>query len=544
MVDEALERQEGEVTRFTRFLPLLRMIKAYILAIGAALALSFSWFIPGSDTAVILGWCASLSLLLLIRTRTRRYLPAFACGVLVNIFGFYWLFPTIKTFGGFPPEVAGLLFGLFVIISALQIVLFVLFHNHLPAFFHRSATATATAWVLAECLSVRIFPWYLGHTQLGFTTFVQIADIGGATLISFLMLWFTESLFRVIILREPNRFIAIPILLFGGCLAYGAQRTHTFSDGKLNGIRQKVAVVQANIALSEKHDPRAYADNTKKHLELAKSLHKPDTLIIWPETAIMQFIPAGAYARTLDPELKKLPAGIPMLVGALTYDSSEKIYNSAIAIRADGSIPYPYHKRVLMPFGEYTPGTTDDMLSKILPASVKEWLRATNANVGNLGAGVAPAVFQYIFAPADGQGARYTLEVSPLICYEDVIPGPARESVAAGAELLVNLTNDSWFGETVAPLQHNAVAAFRSIENRRYLIRSTNSGVTSIISPLGKTVSQLAPFTPGTLLADVKLLSYKSIYTRFNGERWTHILLIIALLSTLTSKLKGRGRSS
>ena len=134
------------------------------------------------------------------------------------------------------------------------------------------------------------------------------------------------------------------------------------------------------------------------------------------------------------------------------------------------------------------------------------------------------------------------MSVSPLICYEDIITGPARESVQNGAELLVNLTNDAWFGDSIAPYQHNLIASFRSIENRRYLVRSTNTGLTAIIDPYGRSVSTLPAYADGTLLAQVRLMSYKSVYTKYLGDWPWWGLSIVILLISLSGSIIGRSK--
>ena len=127
----------------------------------------------------------------------------------------------------------------------------------------------------------------------------------------------------------------------------------------------------------------------------------------------------------------------------------------------------------------------------------------------------------------------YSIKVSPLICYEDVIANPSRESTKLNAELLVNITNDGWFGDTVAPYQHNLIASFRAIENRRFLIRSTNTGLTAIINPVGQTVHKLAPFSEGTLLAKVHLMSYMTLYTLYIGDGFAWLIVVLTLTFTV-----------
>jgi apolipoprotein N-acyltransferase len=159
----------------------------------------------------------------------------------------------------------------------------------------------------------------------------------------------------------------------------------------------------------------------------------------------------------------------------------------------------------LIPFGEYMPG------SDVFP-----WLSGLNNRQEGFTAGTEVRVFEYPMRRRDG--TAYPLKVSPLICYEDIVPALARIATQHGAELLVNLTYDTWFGRSMAPFQHHVIAAFRAIENRRYLVRSTNTGYSAVVDPLGRTIASIRPFREGIIAVSVSLLDYPSTYTRYLGE--------------------------
>jgi apolipoprotein N-acyltransferase len=217
--------------------------------------------------------------------------------------------------------------------------------------------------------------------------------------------------------------------------------------------------------------------------------------------------------------------GSAFLVGGLTYRSRKEYYNSSILIRPDGSVAEPYNKIILMPFGEYTP------FAALLP-----WLAEINATAGQFTAGSGPAVLS--FPLSDGRQAR----LSPLICYEDIVPELAREATRRGAEVLINQTNDAWFGDTIAPYQHHMIAAFRAIENRRYLLRSTNTGLTAVVDPLGKTLASLLPYTESVLPMEISLLTYQSTYTQLPiSLMW---LTLAAITAFAVCALAIRSRSS
>jgi apolipoprotein N-acyltransferase len=140
-----------------------------------------------------------------------------------------------------------------------------------------------------------------------------------------------------------------------------------------------------------------------------------------------------------------------------------------------------------------------------------------------------------------GAGGVVTLpngvSLGPLICYEDIIPHLARQAVRQGAQVLVNLTNDVWFGATRAPYQHRALAAFRAVENRVYLVRVTNTGLTSIIDALGRERAALPIFQADTLVHTIQPLRIPSLYTRF-GDWFAQLCSAVALLLPLHSRLR------
>ncbi len=184
------------------------------------------------------------------------------------------------------------------------------------------------------------------------------------------------------------------------------------------------------------------------------------------------YIPAAIGTVGDPPVLPWVGDGSAFLVGAYSFLPNEEKFNTAFAVYPDGEVPLPYFKQVLIPFGEYMP-----------MASYFPWLNKLNDKAGVFSAGTETKVFAYPMRRADD--SAYTLKVSPLICYEDTVPALAREAAREGAQLLVNISSDAWFGRSLAPAQHHLIAAFRAIENRRYLVRSTTTGLSAVVRPAG-----------------------------------------------------------
>lgn len=483
----------------------------YCLAVLASTLFGLAWWVPGTPLCAALGWVAAMFLIALVR-RYPLYRTAYLVGLILYTIGFYWLFTTIKDFGGFPPLPAAGVFGLFVAISSLQLVAFLFLFKNLPTVLDRLAVRTAVAWTVAEFLVFKIFPWAWGHTQLATTWLAQGADLGGVALVSFLVFWGAEGFYRLIFERARGVGLVTPFVALTLVCGYGALQTAKFST--LIAPAQPIALIQANLTIREKGNIKFFETNLKRYVELTERVVRPGLLVIWPESIFIDFISAQIGSAKSDPRIPFWDDGASLLIGALTFSSRTEYHNSALAILPDGTIPPPYHKQILMPFGEYTP-----------LASVFPWIKELNATAGDFTAGKDVAVFR--FPSGGGEG---TFGVAPLICYEDVVPGLSRAATRGGANILVNMTNDAWFGDTPAPHQHHLIAAWRAIENRRYLIRSTNSGLTAIVDPLGKTVATLPTFSEGILESAVTPLDGLTPYTGWVGDLPWWGLTVLTLL--------------
>ena len=166
-----------------------------------------------------------------------------------------------------------------------------------------------------------------------------------------------------------------------------------------------------------------------------------------------------------------------------------------------------------MPFGEFTP------FADIFP-----YLRTLNNTGGDFSEGSGVPIISVPLSAQDQTSSSASVKVTPLICYEDVLPQIATQGVRNGAELLINITNDAWFGESIAPLQHHQIALLRAIENRRFLIRATNTGLSAIVSPTGETIARAPLFQETTLSGNISTLKRETFFSKYEIEQYWQLL--------------------
>ncbi|HEY5190449.1 MAG TPA: apolipoprotein N-acyltransferase, partial [Candidatus Deferrimicrobium sp.] len=231
-------------------------------------------------------------------------------------------------------------------------------------------------------------------------------------------------------------------------------------------------------------------------------------VVVWPETAAPFFYGWEAeLSRRL--EAIAVSGGIPIIFGAPWFEPSGggKFYNSVFQMDARGIVLGRYDKRHLVPFSEYIP-----------MRSVLFFLSKLTAGDEDFSTGTGPALFQVGGLP-----------VSTSVCYEALFPALIREGVLAGATWLVNVTNDAWFGDTVAPHQHLAMARMRCVEFRRPMVRAANSGISAVIDRDGGIAVSLGLFQRGILVAAVRPATVETVYAK-TGEIFGISCSILTLL--------------
>ena len=474
---------------------------AAALAGGLSLGASFVdfrlWPVP---------WLAMAPLVALAEASTPR--RAFLLGWLAGIAGiagaFSWLVYAFQVFGGFSLPLALALFVVPVVWMALEIGLFtglLAWLGPLPL-----GLAAPLTYTVVEFVFPTLFPWRLAHTQNRVVPLLQSGEIVGPFLLGFAIVWVSAGVVQL--LREGRRtpLVAASALVLALWI-YGAHRVAAIDAARQSARMLRVGVIQGNIGVERKGDRTFFRRNLEDYRRLSRDLAQRVDLLVWPETVAQHPIASGT--RMPPPEAHPFPDPPRQLVfGGLAVDQSaegRRLYNSAFLLSTTGEIVGRYDKRVLVPFGEYLPFATQ------LP-----WLRRISPATGHFTAGDEPGL---LIAADD-------VRLGPLICYEDVIPGPARAAVTRGATLLLNLTNDAWYGASAEPFQHQALALWRAVETRRDFIRSTNTGLTTAISASGAVLGELPIFVEDTLVVETRLLELTTFYTKY-GDVFAWGLVVV-----------------
>jgi apolipoprotein N-acyltransferase len=484
---------------------------------AAALLLAAPFLFP---SLFPLAWIAFVPLFWAVHhaeTLRRAVFYGWLMGFAAHLIGFHWLVYTISAFGEFPYAVSVVVFIFYAALQAIQMAIFVLLLR--IAGFGPLQIFPAVFWIALEFLFPLLFPWHVANSQVLFSRFIQSADLVGPYGASFIILWVNGAVYRAAFAMKEKPWAKwLPIAYSGLSMIisvlYGFQRLESVTEEMAGARKLSVAAVQGNVDIDLKWNPLRAKNNLDKHIKLTNELDATP-LVIWPESAIEEWIPEGlqqlpmAYLPAFKSERTFFIFGAKSFHGK-TGAPGFKAFNTAFFTDAQGRILSRYHKQVLLAFGEYLP------FSRIL-AQLPMMPFADSFTPGS-----GPVVFHL------PRGVR----IAPLICYEDLMPDLSRKFVSeTRANLLVNLTNDAWYGKSVGPWQHLRLAQSRAIETRRSLLRVTNTGVTSLINAKGELVKSLPMFSEGVMQTDVDILNGETYYVRLGDWfAWGMTAISIGLL--------------
>jgi apolipoprotein N-acyltransferase len=506
---------------------------------GILLILSF----PNFDLE-FLAWFALVPLLYSIEGKGLA--QSFKLGFLTGIVSFlgilYWIIVAVHTYGNVPLILSGLILLLLVVYLSLFIGVFTFLTRLIQVHLRIQTILFAPIlWAALEYLRSFLlsgFPWAnLGYSQYLNLPFIQMADLTGPYGLSFVILLVNVTLFGILHQWSKKTFpfkeVITTAIIILGFLIYGYMKIAAIDRQMLQNPPLKIGLVQGNIDQSIKWDESFQKETMKiyERLSLKVAEGKPD-LIIWPETATPFFF---QDAKEYQPFVLDIPkrTNTFLLFGTPSYKIQKgKVnhYNSAYLLSPSGELVGKYDKIHLVPFGEYVP--MQDLLFFI----------------GSLGEGIGDFKSGgeiYNFSIPQGR-------FGVLICFEIIFPDLCRRFVKKGANFLVTMTNDAWFGKTSAPYQHFSMAIFRAVENRVFIARAANTGITGFIDPRGKISKQGGIFTEEAMNGMIRLSKDKTFYTLYGDvfawccSAFSIFLLAYALFqkpnpSPFPSPLRGEG---
>jgi apolipoprotein N-acyltransferase len=451
----------------------------------------------------------------------RSALLGWTAGTTMNFAGFFWLLGMLQTFSGFPLPLC-LVFDL--IVCAAQGGRYALLgwiHGRATARSWPAAPVFAGAFVLSELAYPLLFPWYYASTAHKAPVLTQVGDLGGPVLVGLVLVAVNLALAELVISRRERRPPVRSVLATGAAAlaltcAYGAVRIRSVDAAAQAAPSSVVGVVQANMGLMEKRTH--YDEGLRRHLRLSSELRaRGADFLVWSETSAMQ----PAFDEMYQEELGRVAARIqrPSIFGAVIVkrvpdERGYVLYNSGVASDVSGHIDSRYDKQYLLAFGEYLPfGDTFPILYRWSP----------NSGRFTPGRSLDPLI-------VDVNGTKHS--VSLLICYEDILPRFTNDAVRhANPDLLVNMTNDAWFGDTEEPWEHLALSELRAVEHRRYLVRGTNSGVSAVVDPVGRVIAHTGTFREDSLLATIHWLRGRTVYEIVGDWPWLLCALAAAFAS-------------
>ena len=470
-----------------------------------------------------LEWICLVPILWAIREQnpTRAFFIGWVAGVIMHCGGFYWIIYMFEQFAGLSWPLA--LLGLLLLAAANGIVLAV--WAGATRFITRSTGwsviwVSPIVWTALEKFWPEIFPNYLGASQYNLTLLTQIADVTGILGVTFLVVYVNSLIYTVIERRMENqpfpfRTVTIFAVVIALIIAYGAVRIHSVDESASVAKKLIVGLVQVNRGAGQKHEDRDRI--LHEYQEMSKKLIVENSLdlIVWPE-GVTTVNPRETSGSGRIPPAAFGNLGTPILFGAILsidHHNETHYYNRGILVNGAGEILGTYDKMVLVPFGEYIPfGETFPWLYSWSPYSSQFW---SGDNSEPLLLGTHP--------------------ISLSICYEDIFPGQIRLLMSGGQEARIpeamfNLTEDSWYGNTVEPTEHLVLASFRAIEHRRSLVRSTTTGISAIIDPVGRFTKRTGQWTKETLVGRIPMMQGRTAYAVL-GDWIGWLCAILALLS-------------
>jgi apolipoprotein N-acyltransferase len=454
---------------------------------------------------------AALTPLLLAAAREarpwRRFLLGWASGAVYWFGVCYWIQFVLSFHGGLGDAAGWAVFLLFAIAKGLHMGVFALFAGILMRRWW-AVPGVAALWVSVEATHGPLgFAWLaLGNAAIDMGVPLRLAPITGVYGISFIFMMLAGAL-ALTIMQRPRRELAWLLLL---PLLFLLRPMPAAERG-----REAALLTQPNISETEQWTPESVDAMQRRQVALSMRgalmrADPPPSIVVWPEVPAPLYYYEDArfrnYAETLARAVRAW-----LLMGIVAHAPDGAPLNSAVLISPDGIPLSRYDKVNLVPFGEFVPWPFGALAKHI------------STEVGDFAPGK-----RVVVSPAGGH------KLGAFICYESVFPNFVRQFAANGAEALFNISNDGWFGKSAARLQHLEIVRMRAAENRRWILRSTNDGITATIDSAGRLRGTLPLYTEATSYTGFTYISDKTLYTRFGD--WFPLLCATIVVMCLVGE--------
>jgi apolipoprotein N-acyltransferase len=456
----------------------------------------------------------------------RGFFAGWLCGTMMHLLCFYWVIGTIQRYSNLDISLSVTAWILFSIYSGLAFALMAALFVSL-----RGSGPLSNILLLPACYTAMefafpfIFPWHLGAGFYRVVPVIQIADLAGVYGLTALAVAVNVGLWELLrFLRRKRTFpwwsLTTAAVLLVAALAYGSWRIAAVEREQEAAPDVTVGLVQANVLIEERRSRALMQEIWGRYRRLSDQVvHRGAELILWPESAVhFAYRPdAGAYSSS--GFLKKFVRSLdrPLLFGSWAIEQGRP-RNRAYLLEPDGSLAGQYDKVKLLAFGEYMP--------------FSDWIPGLKGLVKGVGD----------FEPGEKIEPLCWEETcfGVLICFEAILKPISREFVDRGADFLVNITNDAWFGDTSCPEQHLMLSALRAVENRTWLVRVANTGISAFVDPVGRILHRTSVFEQAVRVCRIDRMEGDSFYGKWGD--WLPLSCLVLLVLLAVGRLAGRTR--
>jgi apolipoprotein N-acyltransferase len=484
-----------------RVLNLALSVCSAILLILVFPRFNLSWLAPVALTPMLVAFLRE-------RRPFRRFLLGWGGGVVYWFGVCYWIQFVLAVHGGLGNFAGWAVFLLFTVAKALHMGIFALFAGILMRRWWAVPTVAAL-WVAVEVTHGSLgFAWLaLGNAGINMSVPMRLAPITGVYGLSFLFAVMGTALALAVVGRPRGELIWLVLIFVTGLLP---------PMPPLERGRDAAVLLQPNISETEEWTPDSLADTERLLAGLTirgvlEHPEQPPSIVVWPE------VPAPFYYSE-DPQFRNYVDGLArtthayLLTGEVDHTAGGAPLNSAQLISPEGTAIRRYDKVNLVPFGEFVPWPFGGIANHI------------STEVGDFAPGK-----RIVVAPVGSH------TIGTFICYESVFPNFVRQFANNGAEALFNISNDGWFGRSAARLQHLSLVRMRAAENRRWILRSTNDGITGTIDSAGRVRGILPANVAAASYTGFTYISQKTMYTRF-GDWFALACAMVAILGLVAAQ--------